>query len=53
MYKEKIKDAKYYLIRPKDSYIVYLMTIKPDYTCSPFYKDIENEEYVDDYLHMI
>lgn len=51
MYKEKIKDAKYYLIRPKDSYIVYLMTIKPDYTCSPFYKDIENEEYVDDYLN--
>lgn len=47
---DTVKDAKYYLIHPKDSYIVYLMTNKPDYTCSPFYKDVENEEYVDDYL---
>ena len=32
-----IPDAKYYLVRPKDSSIIYVMEDKPDYKKEPFY----------------
>lgn len=47
---EKVKDAKYYLIRPKDSYMVYLMKDKPDYLHEPFYEAAKEEECAEDYL---
>ena len=44
-----IPDAKYYLVRPEDSSIVYLMVDKPDYLHEPFYKATEGG-FVEDYL---
>lgn len=35
--KDLIPDAKYYLIRPKDSEIIFIMDKKPDYKEEPFY----------------
>ena len=35
--KDLIPDAKYYLVRPKDSSIIYVMEDKPDYKKEPFY----------------
>lgn len=44
-----IPDAKYYLVRPEDSSMVYLMVDKPDYPHGPFYKATEGS-FVEDYL---
>lgn len=35
--KDLIPDAKYYLIRPKNSEIIFIMDKKPDYKEEPFY----------------
>lgn len=35
--KDSIPDAKYYLVRPKDSSMIYVMEDKPDYKKEPFY----------------
>ena len=35
--KDSIPDAKYYLVRPKDSEIIFIMDKKPDYEEEPFY----------------
>lgn len=35
--KDSIPDAKYYLVRPKDSDIIFIMDTKPDYKEEPFY----------------
>ena len=35
--KDLIPDDKYYLVRPKDSSIIYVMEDKPDYKKEPFY----------------
>lgn len=35
--KDSIPDAKYYLVRPKNSSAVYIMVDKPDYKQEPFY----------------
>lgn len=35
--KDLIPDAKYYLVRPKDSSVIYVMEDKPDYKKEPFY----------------
>lgn len=34
-----IPDAKYYLVRPKDSEIIFVMDKKPDYKEEPFYNN--------------
>lgn len=34
---DSIPDAKYYLVRPKDSSMIYVMEDKPDYKKEPFY----------------
>lgn len=48
--KDLIPDAKYYLVRPKDSKIVYIMSQKPDYDKEPFYKGSEkNLSYLNTY----
>ncbi len=48
--KDSVLDAKYYLIRPEDSKIVYIMKEKPDYNKGPFYKACEkNMSYLNDY----
>lgn len=39
--KDSIPDAKYYLVRPRDSKTVYIMSQKPDYDKEPFYKGSE------------
>ena len=39
--KNSIPDAKYYLVRPRDSKTVYIMSQKPDYDKEPFYKESE------------
>ena len=49
--KDPIPDAKYYLVRPEDSSIVYLMVDKPDYPCDPFYKATDGG-FVEDYLNV-
>lgn len=48
--KDSIPDAKYYLVRPEDSSMVYLMVDKPDYLHEPFYKATEGG-FVEDYLN--
>lgn len=48
--KDSIPDAKYYLVRPEDSSMVYLMVDKPDYPRDPFYKATKGE-FVEDYLN--
>lgn len=46
--KDSIPDAKYYLVRPRDSKTVYIMSQKPDYDKEPFYKGSEkNLSYLD------
>lgn len=35
--KDSIPDAKYYLVRPKNSEIIFVMDKKPDYEEEPFY----------------
>lgn len=46
--KDSVLDAKYYLIRPKNSTTVYIMNQKPDYNRGPFYKACEiNKLYLD------
>lgn len=46
--KNSIPDAKYYLVRPRDSKTVYIMGQKPDYDKEPFYKESEkNLSYLD------
>ena len=48
--KDSIPDAKYYLVRPRDSKTVYIMSQKPDYDKEPFYKGSEkNLSYLDTY----
>lgn len=48
--KDSIPDAKYYLVRPRDGKIVYIMGQKPDYDKEPFYKGSEkNLSYLNDY----
>lgn len=45
-----IPDAKYYLVRPRDGKIVYIMGQKPDYDKEPFYKGSEkNLSYLNNY----
>ena len=34
--KDSIPDAKYYLVHPKDSDIIFIMDTKPDYNEEPF-----------------
>ena len=41
--KDSIPDAKYYLVRPEDSDIVYVMRDKPDYKRQPFYAQDANQ----------
>ena len=36
--KNNIPDAKYYLVRPRDSKMLFVMDKKPDYEEEPFYK---------------
>lgn len=46
-----IPDAKYYLVRPKDSSIIYVMEDKPDYKKEPFYaRCVGCESDMQDYL---
>ena len=48
--KDSIPDAKYYLVRPRDSKTVYIMSQKPDYDKGPFYKACEkNLSYLNAY----
>lgn len=48
--KDSIPDAKYYLVRPRDSKTVYIMSQKPDYDKAPFYKGSEkNLSYLNAY----
>ncbi len=48
--KDSIPDAKYYLVRPRDSKTVYIMSQKPDYNKEPFYKGSEkNLSYLNTY----
>jgi hypothetical protein len=48
--KDSIPDAKYYLVRPRDSKTVYIMSQKPDYDKGPFYKGSEkNLSYLNAY----
>lgn len=51
-----IPDAKYYLVRPEDSSMVYLMVDKPDYPHQPFYRATKGgfvEEYLNDNAEFI
>lgn len=48
--KGSIPDAKYYLVRPEDSSMVYLMVDKPDYLRDPFYKATKGG-FVEGYLN--
>ncbi len=41
-----IPDAKYYLVRLKDSKTVYIMNQKPDYNKWPFYKAYERTRHI-------
>ena len=46
-----IPDAKYYLVRPKGSSIIYIMEDKPDYKKEPFYtRCVECKSDIQDYL---
>ena len=46
-----IPNAKYYLVRPKDSSIIYVMEDKPDYKKEPFYtRCVEYKSDMRDYL---
>lgn len=48
--KDSIPDAKYYLVHPRDSHTVYIMSQKPDYDKGPFYKACEkNLSYLNAY----
>lgn len=48
---DPIPDAKYYLVRPDNSDIVFLMNRKPDYREEPFYNDYkESALNMEDYL---
>ena len=49
-----IPDAKYYLVRPKDSDIIFVMDKKPDYEEEPFYNNckeckLDMNNYLKDY----
>ena len=49
-----IPDAKYYLVRPQDSEIIFVMDKKPDYEEEPFYNDckgckLDMNNYLKDY----
>ena len=52
--KDLIPDAKYYLVRPKDSEIIFVMDKKPDYKEEPFYNNckeckLDMNNYLRDY----
>lgn len=52
--KDSIPDAKYYLIRPKNSEIIFIMDKKPDYKEEPFYNSckeckLDMNNYLKDY----
>lgn len=52
--KDLIPDAKYYLVRPKDSEIIFVMDKKPDYKEEPFYNNckeckLDMNNYLKDY----
>nr|DAO31293.1 MAG TPA: hypothetical protein [Crassvirales sp.] len=52
--KDLIPDAKYYLVRPKDSEIIFVMDKKPDYKEEPFYNNckeckLDMNNYLEDY----
>lgn len=49
-----IPDAKYYLVRPKDSEVIFVMDKKPDYEEEPFYNNckgckLDMNNYLKDY----
>lgn len=49
--KDPIPDAKYYLVRPKDSDIIFIMDTKPDYKKEPFYNSCKGcKSDMNDYL---
>lgn len=51
--KDSIPDAKYYLIRPKNSNIIFMMDKKPDYKEEPFYNSCKGCKLdMEDYLTM-
>ena len=52
--KDSIPDAKYYLVRPKDSEVIFVMDKKPDYEEEPFYNNckgckLDMNNYLKDY----